>query len=264
MPKSNLELKVGLFALSGLIILSIIIFSIGDFYFIRPTYNLRAQFGYIAGVETGSPVRLAGVEVGEVKNITYFFDENRKRTQVEMILRLDKTARVEKDARIFINTLGLLGEKYIEIEPGSADSMVLPHNSIVIGIDPIPLEKLTERTQNIVASLEKSVRGLAIIMDDEEVIADFKAALNNISEVSGSLNEILKESKGDISVGLKSFRSSSEDLETILAKIRKGEGTMGKFVSDDALYNHLEEMIIDLKENPWKLLSKPKKKKSEK
>ena len=195
----SFEVKVGIFILIGIIILIGMIFSIGDIYFIRPGYHVKVVFNFANGIGLNAPVRLAGVEVGELDNIKIYYDTSEKKTKVELSAWIKKDVVIEEDARAVINTLGLLGEKYLEIFPGESKRF-LEEGSVLAGVDPVSTETMT--------------------MDLKELLDSFKV---------------------------------------VAARLEKGEGTVGKFLMDEAIYDNLEAFTADLKNNPWKLMHKPKK-----
>ncbi|MDP3804562.1 MAG: MlaD family protein, partial [Candidatus Omnitrophota bacterium] len=111
------ELKVGVFILIGIAILFLIVFSIGDINLSKTGYKIKILFGFAAGIGPSAPVRLAGVGVGQVQTIRIIRDEKAKTTKAEITAWINDDASIEKDAVVTINTLGLLGEKYLEIFP---------------------------------------------------------------------------------------------------------------------------------------------------
>src|SRR3989338_7443724 len=119
MSVATREIKVGLFVFIAFVLLAVMIFSISDFYTSQAqyTYPLRIRFSFVNGIDDGAPVRLAGVQVGEVREIRVYRDEANQRTQVELGVRVSRDAMLEDDSTASINTLGLLGEKYVEIMP---------------------------------------------------------------------------------------------------------------------------------------------------
>ncbi|MFH1868507.1 MAG: MlaD family protein [Candidatus Omnitrophota bacterium] len=204
MKNIEFEVRIGLFVFVGLILLTIITFSIGDFFF-KPGYNLNVELDFANGVSESAPVRLAGIEVGEVKDAAVFKDKD-GRTRVKLILWLAKEAAVEKDAKIYINTLGLIGEKYVEIVPGTPGSELVIGGETLKGSSTVSVERITRK-------------GYEVALKMEEVVDSFSEMLN---------------------------------------QVKSGEGTLGKLVFDDSLYNEVRDMAQDLKANPWKLLNKPK------
>jgi phospholipid/cholesterol/gamma-HCH transport system substrate-binding protein len=193
------ELKVGVFILIGVAILFIIVFSIGDINLSKTGYNIKVIFNFASGIGPSAPVRLAGVGVGQVQGIHIIHDAKDNKTKAELTAWINDNIKIEEDAVVTINTLGLLGEKYLEIFPGTPGSTAVKPNGTIIGKDPVPMEKVTEN-----------------------------------------------------------LASLSESVKAIVDKIKSGEGTIGKLLYDDAIYNNLEEFTADIKKNPWKLLNKPR------
>lgn len=193
------ELKVGAFILIGIAILFIIVFSIGDIYIIKPGYHISVVFNFAAGIGPSAPVRLAGVGIGQVDGIQIIYDEKEKRSKAVLSAWIKENVKIEEDSEVTINTLGLLGEKYLEIFPGTAGKPFLGDKDTVTGRDPVPMEKITE----------------------------------NLAKLSDSVTEIVE-------------------------RLKKGEGTIGKFLTDEAVYNNIEAFTEDIKKHPWKLLSKPR------
>lgn len=215
----SFEIKVGIFVFLGILIMFIIVFSIGEFYILKPVYRIKVVFGFANGIEIGAPVRLAGVNVGEIEDIDVYYDEQLQRTKVMLLAKLKKKAKVEKDAICRINTLGLLGEKYLEIFPGTPEAGFLGDNEVIVGNDPIPMEEVTK----------------------------------TMKELSDTAKAV------------------TESAKVILERLEKGEGTVGKLLVEEDIYNalkattgNLKDFSEDIKAHPWKLLVKGKEKKQEK
>ena len=199
MKAISFEVKVGMFILIGVIILIGMIFSIGDIYFIKPGYHIKVLFNFANGIALNAPVRLAGIEVGEVDSVKIYYDTSEQRTKVELSTWIkSKDFKIEEDSRAVINTLGLLGEKYLEIFPGESEK-TLEEGSVLTGIDPVSTENMT--------------------MEIKELLNSFKV---------------------------------------VMGRLEKGEGTIGRFLTDESIYNNLEAFTEDIKRNPWKLMNKPK------
>ena len=109
--ESNLELKVGTFVIIALILLCIFVFMISDISLFKPGWNLKLIFGFADGVKIAAPVRVAGVDMGKVKEIKMFYDTKEKKTVIEILVWLSSDAKVPVDSRAWVNQLGLLGEK---------------------------------------------------------------------------------------------------------------------------------------------------------
>ncbi len=233
MKRSGLEFKVGIFVAIGIAILISIIFYIGELRYFQQRYAIKLLFDFANGVEMSAPVRLAGVQVGEVKDIDIFFDAERQKTAVLLTVSLDKKAKVEEDAEAFINTLGLIGEKYVEILPGTPGKRILKPGETLAGRESIPVERLTEKGYEIAQGLNETIKHLNKVVGDPQTQEAFKTTMLDLKKLVGSAN-------------------------VVMDKVKSGEGTVGRLFMDDKLYKELEDFIKDLKANPWKLLHKPR------
>ena len=195
--KTKLELKVGIFVFIGLIILAIFILSLGGFKTWTSGYRVNFSFNFVNGVKVGAPVRFAGLYAGEVKDIQFLFVPQEDRTKVIVDCWVNREVKIPIDSTIWVNTLGLLGEKYIEIIPGKDYNKVLGPKEELAGQDPVPMNEITELAKRI-----------------------------------------------------------ARNVDDCIIKIKNKEGTLGKFLYDDTVYDQLEALVIDLRYNPWKLLWK--------
>jgi phospholipid/cholesterol/gamma-HCH transport system substrate-binding protein len=224
-----LRLKVGIFVLVGSILLFGFVFLVGDFSVFKPGNNVKVIFEFASGIKSASPVRFAGVDVGTVKDTRIFYDPSQNKTKVEVLLWIDGTVKIPADSKVWINTLGLLGEKYIEIIPGVDTKSFLSNGDTIIGEDPVSIHELTRKASDIALKIEESLEDLNQIIEDKEIKKSLKEIVINLRDITRKINE--------------------------------GEGTIGKFLTEDKIYNDIEILVDDLKRNPWKLLHKPKKRK---
>ncbi len=242
MRKSNLEFKVGVFVLIAMAVLSWLVFKAGDFSF-KPGYTVRFIFTSVSGVETGSPVRLAGVPIGQVKSIQVM--RNRGETQVEIAAWIEQGAFIEEDAEVQINTLGLLGEKYVEITPGTGGAKTLGDGGMIAGRTPATFEKITESGTRLIQKIEHTVDNINSVVADPEFKAGLKGTFVNANEVAANL----KEASEDI-------RDAAKSARIVLGRLRDGEGTVGILLKDDKIAKDMEAFVADLKAHPWKLLKR--------
>lgn len=236
MAKANLELKVGIFVALGLFFLSYIIFSIGDFHLLNKGYTVKLRFNDVAGVEIGAPVNLAGIEVGKVKSMDFFYNPELKKTQVELLLWIRNGVQIKEDSIARIETFGFMGEKYVDIKLGSQDALVLKEDSVLYCQDPVTIGDVTEELYYATIEVQKTIYSINDILTDKSVRDDFKLSIKNTKELT-------------------------EKLERIINRIDKAEGTLGKLISDDKIYRDLEELMADIKKHPWKLLIRTREKK---
>jgi phospholipid/cholesterol/gamma-HCH transport system substrate-binding protein len=185
-------------------------------------------FGFASGLREAAPVRLAGVEVGLVKKLQVYTDEaDGGKTKVRVNIWIKDGVAIPVDSNITINQLGLLGEKYLEIIPGTSKELV-KGDGVLIGHDPVPIDQIAQRVSSLTTKIE--------------------AVVDNVN--SGILTAKNERSLEDT---LAAFSAVGTDL-------KEGRGTVGRLLTDEAIYNNLEELTADLKANPWKLLYRPKSK----
>ena len=223
------EVKVGLFVFTVFVLLAVIVFSISDFYSFSPGYRLRVLLNSASGIEAGAPVRLAGVVVGEVRQVTAAVNEAEVKTQAELIIWLKDFAKVEEDAVAYVNTSGLIGERYLEIVPGSRHARLLKDGEVMHGRDTVAMAEFLNTGYEVVAQLSKTISALNSIVGDEEMRAALKGTVTNMQEMT-------------------------ESLKVITERLRRGEGTIGRLLTEDEIYRDLEATVKDVRAHPWKLL----------
>ena len=236
-------MKVGIFVFFGLIVLSVLVFKSGDFYF-KPGYAVRLIFDFVSGIDNGSPVRLAGVNVGEVKSIQVIRDAEGK-TRVVATVWIAQGVLIETDADVKIKSLGLLGEKYIEIIPGSPGSPTLSDGATLEGGAPVSFEKITESGDRLIGKIETTVDNINKVVTDPSFQSDVKGTFSNASVVSKNMVET--------SVDLK---DAAKSAKIVLGRMRDGEGSIGRLLKDDKIARDLEAFVEDIKSHPWKLLKR--------
>jgi len=243
MKKAGLELKVGIFVFVALAALAALVFKAGDFY-LKPGYTIRIVFNFVSGVDKGTPVRLAGVSVGEIKEVHIIRDVEGA-TQVEMTAWIMKGAFIEEDAEARINSLGLLGEKYVEIIPGTGGNKTLSDGGTLNGKSPVGMDKFTESGNRLISKMEYTFDNV------NEVVADskFKTSLKNTFGNAEGVTENLREASDDLKDTLKSAR-------IVMARLRDGEGSIGRLMKDDTMAKDMEAFVKDIKAHPWKLLKR--------
>ena len=244
MAGTTREVKVGLFVFIAFVLLAVMVFSISDFYTTQAqyTYPLWVRFNFVNGIDVGAPVRVSGVKVGEVRSVKVYRDEANQRTQVELGVRLSRDAQLEEDSAAYINTLGLLGEKYLEIVPGTPGARVLTAGEILVGKDSVSTEKLLESGYRTIQQMEQVMGSINRVIADPETGDSLKETLVNSKEATAQLTQFLSQAN------------------ELMGKINRGEGTIGRLLTQDDLYQDLKALTTDLRANPWKLFFHPKEK----
>jgi len=139
MKKYSLETAVGLFVVAGLICVGYMTVKLGKVsLFGEETYPLKARFASVSGLRVGSPVEIYGIEVGSVMHLG--IDAERQMGVVDMTI--NKGVKVYDDAAATIKTAGLIGDKYVKIDPGGAGVVLKPQGVITQTSVPADIEDL--------------------------------------------------------------------------------------------------------------------------
>jgi len=221
--KTKLEMKVGVFVFIGIIILAVFVLSLGGFKTWASGYEINFLFNFVNGVKIGAPVRFAGVDVGEVKRINFIIPNGEEANKVQITGYVKREVKIPADSTVWVNTLGLLGEKYVEVMPGKNYKQCLANGQALVGNDPIAMHEVAQLAKNVVDDLD--------------------ASIVKIKNGEGTIGRLLVDD------------SIYKDIE---AAINYKQGTIGRFIYDDAIYKQVEALIADIKKHPWKLFWKTK------
>jgi phospholipid/cholesterol/gamma-HCH transport system substrate-binding protein len=127
MQKYSKETVVGIFVVIGLVCIGYMTIQLGDLgLFEDDTYPLIARFTKVTGLKAGSTVNMLGLEVGRVGKMT--MDQDKQQAVVE--LRINKGIKVYDDAIASIKTEGLIGDRYVSVDPGGSGSQLKPGEAI--------------------------------------------------------------------------------------------------------------------------------------
>ncbi len=196
MNERAMEIKVGILVTVCLALLVAFVLVLGDVS-TADRLDLFVDVPTSADLKPGAPVKVAGVPSGKVKAVTYHGGEmdqalgRRVYVRVHLNVDADKLPSIREDAMYFITTQGVLGEKYVEIDPGSPERPAVQVGDVREGEPPLRLELMAYNANRLLASLAN------IIRDNEQ-----------------ALNDILKESQGAV----KAFRIAAERVDGILAE----------------------------------------------
>ena len=242
----TLEIRVGAFILSGIFLLIVFIFAIGDLstYF-QPGYRLRVLFDTANGITEGSPVQYAGVEVGKVQKVEIKYLPERGAPLVELQIRLPSSVNVHADDLASISTFGLLGEKYLEITPGPSKGRILEPDGELLGKPPVSTEHIIERSNEVLTELKQTLQGINTLVGDPEARIYLKEALVEARDAT------------------RHWKVLGERLNIAMSHAESGEGNLGKLLFDDELYRRMVVFVDDLRAHPWKLLVRPKRQKAD-
>ncbi|MBN3038594.1 MAG: MCE family protein [Candidatus Omnitrophica bacterium] len=228
--KFNLELKVGIFAFIGLIILTLAVFSISEVYILRPGYFIQVCFDFASGIDIGAPVRIAGIEAGEVKEVKMVYDRESGRAKAMLSIWLEEGFKLPGDSDAFVSMLGLIGDTYLEIVPGDDYDNLLEEGDMLVGRDPASTDTVMEIVRSVAAKFENLLDCASDLLD-EKMRTDFKQAVSNANSFTGNLDETLdEEAKTKIKEAIEDIRATAENVKVITGRLERGEGKLGHWL----------------------------------
>ena len=221
MARMSTEVKVGLFVMIGVCILIYMTATVGK-------WNLGQDKGYLvtvkldsaAGLLKDSPVKVLGVTQGKVEALEI---ENAK---AKIYLRLPSDLTLPEDSLVYLRSEGLLGENYIEIKPGSPQTPpVTQGGELMQGAPPADIDQLLTELSTVATGINKLTRTITqptdSVQEEEGKRGALQSIISNLEETSTSLKNL---SKG----------------------IERGEGTLGKLLTDEKIYNQLTTTLADI------------------
>ena len=134
--EKSIEVKVGVLILVSLGILAAFVLIMGGLSF-EKTYTLYVDFDNPGGLQSGAPVRVAGVKVGKVSELSFLGGKidpkTNRRTLVRAKIAVEARVKesIHEDADFYVTTQGVLGEQYMAVDPGSPQKPVMAEGTIV-------------------------------------------------------------------------------------------------------------------------------------
>ncbi len=218
------EIKVGLLVLISFVIFVIGIFVVSD---VRSLWDkkktLTITFQYADGITAGSPVWYAGFEVGGVKDIRI---ASGVADRIAITVRISPDARVSKDSRAEIRSLGMMGAKYVEISPGSPDSPELESGDTVEGKSPASLSEIIETGGKVATGL------VELVAEAKDLVYEVRNEYT-VKETIGNANALIlqvKQDTADLGPIMKNMRHMSaeggKELVSLLKEVRDTNKSM--------------------------------------
>ena len=235
------NIKLGAFVLAGLIFLLLILYMIGkNRTMFGGNYKLRARFENVQGLKSGNNVRYAGIDVGTVEKVSIIND-----TIMEVKMIIDNKAKfiLRKNAIVSIGTDGLVGNKVVNIAASKSDSPLAEENDILPTKKPIDTDEMlrtVNKTNNDIAVIAKNLKLTSNKLNNSEALW---ALLND-----KSLPDNLKKSAANIRLVTNNLYNMSKDVNSMVSKIKKGEGSIGKIINDSSFAKSLEDAVINIKD----------------
>jgi phospholipid/cholesterol/gamma-HCH transport system substrate-binding protein len=238
-PEQQVQVRIGLFTLVVLIALgAVVLFLTREGGLFTTTYALHADFDNIQGLTENAPVHLAGNHVGRVRSIYFLGPEADRAIRVELEINSRVRDRIRSDSRAMIQTIGLLGDKYVALTLGSNEKEPLAAGVPVASVEPINFEEVAEEGRRLLGHMTGLARSAETVvgrfeneMGGESLAATLGALQRFVDEIErgdGLLHSIVYEDAG--AGALEELEASLAHIRSILREVEEGEGTLHHLV----------------------------------
>jgi phospholipid/cholesterol/gamma-HCH transport system substrate-binding protein len=218
--KNSLETKLGIFVVLVVMAAWTIIETLSSGDFFHRGYHVSAQFDTVQDLKVGDNVKMAGVDIGRVEDIELTSNK------VNVVMRLREKAIVKTDSKATVKFTGLMGQNFVGISFGSETAPEAAEGTVLESIDQPDLNA-------IMAKLDSAAGGI------QNITKTFSG--DKLDNILGPLTDFVKQNSAPIT-------ASIANVKNISSQIAAGQGTIGKLVYDDALYNSALTTVTNLQE----------------
>ncbi|MBX3729899.1 MAG: MCE family protein [Candidatus Sumerlaeia bacterium] len=244
--KATADTIVGLFVLTGIVFLNLVTVLIREDIF-GDTLRVRATFESVPGLEVGAPVLVSGIRAGRVTSIDYRpVNAAVARTQtngatpqpVVVSMRVKKKVPIYTNARVNLVQQGFIGDKRVEIDPGSEVGGIL----LTDDADPLPgqphfdMTLVMRRAEQVVDDLGETIAGFKQFVTDDETIASIRQTINSLNRSVERVYVYLDRNEENVTTAVANVREVSENLREVSARLAVFLEEGGRFdeISGDA------------------------------
>jgi phospholipid/cholesterol/gamma-HCH transport system substrate-binding protein len=260
------QLRVGVTVIIASIVLALLLFLMsGTGGLFSHRILLVSYFDNASGLRVGAPVRLSGVDIGNVIRMMIVREKDKQLTPVEVVMKVTTKYQFDlrKDSVTSLDTAGVLGETYLDIDSSQAigaevqngdvlATQVHPDFNEVVRSSQSTLQNmdaLLKRADRILAFAESGKGSLGKLIYDptlynrfSETVADFQGIVNQVAKGQGSLGALINRNDA-----YEKFIATLDKMNAVMDDLQQGQGTAGKFLKDPSLYNNANDTIANLK-----------------
>jgi len=223
------ELRVGLFVLVAMFILAVGIFYVTGGGFLGAKYRLVTYLPEVEGLTVGAPVRLDGVEVGNVETISINTEPKGPARNIKVGMRVSRKFEgyIRTDSTAGLITEGLLGNRYVSISRGLTGTEYKDGGEIP-GREEKDIKQIVERSADLTANLN------AMSVQVREIV-------DGLQRGRGTLGKLLTDE-----TAYKRINTTLVRLDNIVARVEGGQGSLGKLVASDEMYQRVNSAAVRL------------------
>jgi phospholipid/cholesterol/gamma-HCH transport system substrate-binding protein len=237
---------IGLFLLGGLVLFGTGLFLIGDRRLLfDPRFELYTAFGKVTGLQVGTRVRVAGLDAGEVLEIALPARPSEP-FRIRMRLREDLRPLVRVDSVSALQTDGIVGNAFVQIGRGTDQARMVEPGETIAGRDPVEFADLIDEGRETFRAVALQIR---------ELTDESGEAIDAIGDVARSAQTVIDDVGGEVRVITSASAQVAQDARKVIAETegllsdaRAGKGTIGKFLTDDSMYERFVSIAAETEE----------------
>jgi phospholipid/cholesterol/gamma-HCH transport system substrate-binding protein len=260
------QLRVGITVIVATLTLAFLLFLMsGTSGLFTSRITLKSYFDNAQGLRQGAPVRLNGVDIGNVTKILIVPDKDKQQTPVKVLMKVSTkySYAIHRDSVTSLETAGVLGETFLDIDslqalgPAARDGDTLPtqvhpdFNQVVRASQSTleNMDALLKRADRILAFAESGKGSMGKLIYDptlynrlSSTIAEFQQIVQQVGSGEGSLGRLI--SRND---AYEKFIATLDKMNGVIDDLQQGKGTAGKFLKDPSFYNNANDTVANMK-----------------
>jgi phospholipid/cholesterol/gamma-HCH transport system substrate-binding protein len=256
MEERNLEIKVGVLVLIAAALLTGFIFVMGGISF-KDRFEVYVDWNNPLWLSTGATVKVSGTKVGKVEDIVFMGGQLDPKTnrrvyvRVKLLVNEDVRSALHADAQFYIANQGLLGEQYVEIDPGSPEAPAMDFTHAQLGNDPPRLEKFLIQGYEI---FKKVDRMLAVPNEDiDGMLGTLLQAMRSLDRGMSGIADLTAGNEDDITAVADNLRALSDEA---LGAVRDARAWLQEGGKVDLILNDVRAVTQTLPQKAENLIAK--------
>src|SRR5215469_11320123 len=216
--KNSLETRLGIFVVLVILAAVVIVETLNGFHFFHRGYTVSALFQTVQDLKQGDAVKMAGVQIGRVDKIAI------EDSKVRVTMSINADAPVKTDSMASIRFTGLMGQNFVNVDFGSTSAPHIIDGSVLQTLEQPDLNAIMAKLNDAASGIQNAMKGFTG---------------DTINNLLGPLTDLIKQNKGNLT-------STITNIQSITSQIASGQGSVGKMIFDQTLYNSALSTVTNL------------------
>lgn len=238
--RSPHNLGTRIFVIGGLILFGVGVFFITNRQrLFNQNFEVYTEFDRLNGLQKGAKVRVSGMEAGEVLE-TQIPSQPDGRFRLKMRLGQNVHVLVRTDSVASIQTMGLAGSTFLDITKGTSGAPEAPRGATLLSKEPFDMAALMQQGSAVLKTAQASITDLQ---------TSGNRTLESINAAAQHTDQTIVAVRPELQAIVASIQKTSEDIRTLVAQVKKGQGTVGELLTDQQLVGSVNETIENVRQS---------------